>query len=267
MMRLLKIELLKLMPARYFWILMMIFLVIMIAIPVTTAFLSDWVVDTFLSNLGVEQIAVLFDFNDIWQNFTFVFQYFTVLLSSLVLINVAQEFSLTTARQQVIDGLSRREFFKGKLIVMASMALAVTIVATILCLIFGYIYSPVTDINSVLRHIQFIPAYFLHLMHDFLFAMFIALLIRRTGIGVVILIFYGWLESIPEAILRYGLEWEWFANLLPNAATKILIGNPFSKFILQQTDVTLQPTDIMISVGYIGFWLIINRWLILKKDF
>ena len=174
MMRLLKIELLKLLPAKYFWILMMIFLVIMIAIPVTTSLLSDWVVNSFLSNLGVEQIAVLFDFNDIWQNFTFVFQYFTVLLSSLVLINIAQEFSLTTARQQVIDGLSRKEFFKGKLIVMASMALAVAIVATILCLVFGYLYSPVTDLGSVLKHIQFIPAYFLHLMHDFLFAMFIS---------------------------------------------------------------------------------------------
>ncbi|MFT7296583.1 MAG: hypothetical protein ACI80P_001347, partial [Flavobacteriales bacterium] len=75
MMRLLRIELLKLAPAKYFWILMMMFLVIMMAIPVTTVFLSDWIVDSFLSELGVEQINVLFDFSDIWQNFTFVFQY------------------------------------------------------------------------------------------------------------------------------------------------------------------------------------------------
>ncbi|MFT4683181.1 MAG: ABC-2 type transport system permease protein [Flavobacteriales bacterium] len=266
-MRLLRIELLKLAPAKYFWILMMMFLVIMMAIPVTTVFLSDWIVDSFLSELGVEQINVLFDFSDIWQNFTFVFQYFTVLLSSLVVINVAQEFSLSTARQQVIDGLSRREFFQGKLLFIGTMALGVTLVAAVLCLVFGYMYSSVTEMDTVLSHIQFIPAYFLHLVHDFLFAMFIALLIRRTGIGVVVLIFYGWIESIPEAVFRYGLKWEWLANLLPNGATKILIGNPFPKFILQQTDVSVQPTDLFISLGYIGFWLFLNRWLIMKKDF
>ncbi len=266
-MRLLQIELLKLRPARYFWVLGGLFIAILIGIPIGTYALGNWLIENLFPKNGVFQnILPFYDFADIWQNFTFLFQYATILLSSLVVINVAQEFSLSTARQQVIDGLSRREFFRGKIYLMLAISGVITSLVFLIGLVFGLMYSPVTSPAVMFANVEFIGAYFLHLLHDFLLAMFVAQLVRRTGIAVVIFIFYGWIESFIGALVRFAWQKPLLADLLPNAATKVLIHNPFPKYALEKTVTTLQWGDLAISFGYIIFWLLINRWLLLRRD-
>jgi hypothetical protein len=267
MMRLLHIELLKLRPARYFWILMGLFVVILIGIPIGTYALGSWIVDNIMPGESpLEDILPFYDFADIWQNFTFLYQYATVLLSALVAINIAQEFSLSTARQQVIDGLSRSEFFKGKLYLLIAMAATVALLVAVIGFVFGFMYSPVTELSVVFANFEFVGAYFLHLLQDFLLAMFIAQLIRRTGIAVVVLIFYGWIESFVSALFRFAWDMPLVADLLPNTATKVLISNPFPKYALQKTITSVEPGDLAISLGYIAFWIVVNRWLFLRRD-
>lgn len=133
-------------------------------------------------------------------------------------------------------------------------------------LIFGLLNSPVTSVDVIFANIEFVGAYFLHLIHDFLLAMFVAQIVRRTGIAVVILIFYGWIESFIGALVRFGWQKPLLADLLPNAATKVLIHNPFPKYALEKTVTTVQWGDLAISVGYIIFWLLINRWLLMRRD-
>lgn len=266
-MRLLSIEFMKVRPAKYFWILLSLFAFILAAIPIGTHALGSWIIDNLLpADLPIQNVLPLFDFADIWQNFTFIYQFFTVLISSIVAIQIAQEFSLRTARQQIIDGLSRKEFFLGKIYFLLALAAAVSLVVLVICLVFGLVYSPVTDFESIVLNIEFIPAYFLHLFHDFLWAMFIAILIRRTGIAVVVLIFYGWVEGILHAIVQFALKMEWLARLLPNGATKVLIHNPFSKYALMETQTTIAISDLAISLGYITLLLVLNYWMIKKRD-
>lgn len=266
-MRLLQIELLKLRPARYFWVLGGLFIAILVGIPIGTYALGSWLIENLFPKNGVFQdILPFYDFADIWQNFTFLFQYATILLSSLVVINIAQEFSLSTARQQVIDGLSRKEFFRGKIYLLLTLAGAVSVFVFLIGLIFGLLYSPVKSPEIIFANIEFIGAYFLHLMHDFLLAMFVAQIVRRTGIAVVILIFYGWIESFIGALVRFAWKQPLIADLLPNSATKVLIHNPFAKYALEKTVTTVQWGDMAISLGYIIFWLFINRWLLLRRD-
>lgn len=266
-MRLLSIEFMKVKPTKYFWILLSLFAFILTAIPIATYSLGSWIVENLIpGDLPIQNVLPLYDFVDIWQNFTYIYQFFTVLVSSIVAIQIAQEFSLRTARQQIIDGLSRKEFFLGKVYFLTALAGAITLVVFVICLTFGLIYSPVKDAESIFLNIEFIPAYFLHLFHDFLWAMFIAILIRRTGIAVVVLIFYGWIEGIVQAILEFALRLEWIARILPNSATKVLIHNPFGKYALMETQTSIAATDLAISLFYIGLLLYVNYLLIKKRD-
>ena len=268
MIRLLQIEYLKLKPARYFWILLGLYVVILVGIPIGTYALGNWITENILpDDSPLKNILPFYDFADIWQNFTFLYQYFTVFLMSLVVINVAQEFSLQTARQNIIDGMSRQEFFNGKVLFILSLAALMSVVVFALCVIFGLLYSPVTDTQVMFLNVEFVGAYFLQLVHSFLFAMFIALLIRRTGIGVVAMIFYGGIESFAEAIIRYAIDLPWLANLLPSASTKVLIHSPFPKYILQKTIIDIQGSDLMISLGWITVLILVNRWIILRRNF
>lgn len=267
MRRLLSIELLKLRPAKYFWILLSLFLIILIGIPIATYSLGSWITENLMpSDSPISDILPFYDFADIWHNFTFLFMYFTFLLSSLVVINVAQEFSLQTARQHVIDGLSKHEFFKAKLLFILVLALVITLVVFVLGLVFGGAYSPVNDMGSVFMNVQYIGAYFLHLMHSFLLAMFVALLIKRTGIGVVVFLFYGWIEPLAEAFIRYYFEWPTIANMLPSAATKVLITNPFMKYGLARTYTSVQPEHLTIAAGWMLLLLFVNYKLVTKRD-
>ena len=133
-------------------------------------------------------------------------------------------------------------------------------------LVFGGAYSPVNDMDSVFMNVQYIGAYFLHLMHSFLLAMFVALLIKRTGIGVVVFLFYGWIEPLAEAFIRYYFEWPTIANMLPSAATKVLITNPFMKYGLARSYTSVQPEHLTIAAGWMLLLLFVNYKLVTKRD-
>ncbi|MDA0883272.1 MAG: hypothetical protein O2984_08160, partial [Bacteroidetes bacterium] len=143
MIRLIQLEWLKAKPARFFWVLLLLFMALMISVPISVQGLSDWIIKNFLpENLKLDNVNLFYDFQDIWQNFTFVFQYFTVFLGALIIIHVAREFSLKTARQNIIDGLSKSEFVWSKVLFIAFIALIVTLFVAVLALIFGTLFSP-----------------------------------------------------------------------------------------------------------------------------
>ena len=75
MIRLIQLEWLKAKPARFFWVLLLLFMALMISVPISVQGLSDWIIKNFLpENLKLDNVNLFYDFQDIWQNFTFVFQ-------------------------------------------------------------------------------------------------------------------------------------------------------------------------------------------------
>lgn len=270
MIRLLKIELLKLRPARYFWIFLGLYVLILIGIPIGAMALGNWITDELMpADSPIKSILPFYDFADIWQNFAYLYHlyFFAILPMSLVVINVAQEFSLQTARQNIIDGMSRGEFFLGKFLFIFTLAAVITVVVFLICLIFGLLYSPVQDVGVMFANVEFIGAYFIQLVHAFLFAMLIGLVVRRTGIGVVVMFFYGLIEMFVEALIRYAADLPKLADLLPSAATKVLIHAPFPKYALEKTITTIQGSDLIVSLGWIAVLIVVNRWIIIRRDF
>jgi len=267
MIRLIQLEWLKAKPARFFWVLLLLFMALMISVPISVQGLSDWIIKNFLpENLKLDNVNLFYDFQDIWQNFTFVFQYFTVFLGTLIIIHVAREFSLKTARQNIIDGLSKSEFVWSKVLFIGFIALLVTLFVALLALIFGTLFSPPVGTSLMFENVHFLGAYFIHLVQDMLFAMFVAMLIRKPGIAVVVYLFYAWLESFAYLVIKHGLGWDLLAKLLPNAATKGLIHTPMYKYVLQPVQTFIAWEDLAISLGYIGVFITLSLWMMKKRD-
>lgn len=267
MIRLLQFEYLKAKPSRYFWVLLLVFGLFLIALPISIYALGEWIVNNVMpGEFVLQNILPFYDFEDIWQNFTFLFQYLTLFLSCLIIINVAQEFNLKTIRQHVIDGMSRVQIFWGKIYLILALALTMTLFVGVLGLVFGTLYSPIHGADIILRNIEFLGAYFLHIVHELLFAMLFAVIIRRPGIATVVFIFYAGIASFTNMFVRYGLGYPLLADILPYGSTKVLIDTPFPKYILWETQDFIRGQDLAITLAYIGLLMLVNGWIITKKD-
>jgi ABC-2 type transport system permease protein len=107
MIRLLKIELLKLVPYRTFKILFAIYLLLMTLV---------LLVGKNLGGSGDEGLtsANVLGFPNIWNYYTLYACYFNIILAILVIFVTCNEFTYRTLRQNIIDGLTRQEAVIGK---------------------------------------------------------------------------------------------------------------------------------------------------------
>lgn len=270
MLKLVSIEFYKLKNTKYFWILFGLFLLFLIAIP--TAF--RWFLN-YLTSIG-EDIAGLgippnqmpfFDFVDLWQNLTWVYKTFSILLGFIMVISINNEYTYGTIKQNVIDGLSRKQFLWTKLSFIIVLSGVVSSIALLIGLILGSFWSPSQGLDFILLHIDFIPAYFFHLIAFQLFCLVLSLLIKRPGITIALLVFYIFvIEPILTTVLFYKYKLELLANLFPISAIGNIIPMPWTKYALKETQTNIHLDDALILGAYIMVLYLIANYLIVKKD-
>ncbi len=269
MYRLFDIEFFKLKNTKYFWVLSILFLIFLVALPISTKLLLD-----YFTSLGEEFISgysggsiPLFDFVDIWQNITYIYKIFSIFLGFIIVISVCNEFSYGTVKQNVIDGLSRTEFLNTKLAGIIGISLIVSLIVFLIGLVMGLLWSPVKEPAFIFKNIEFIPAYFLHLVAFQLFCLMIAMLIKRSGFVIAVLIFYIYLiEPIITALLQYNYDMEFLANLFPMRVIGNIIRNPFPKYILQETTTHVAVQDIVLLLVYAAVFYYLSWRIVNKKD-
>lgn len=268
MVRLLSIEYFKLKNTRYFWVLGGLFLLFMFSLPIGVKLFLDYVTSqgANIGGLSANDLP-LFDFVDIWQNLTWVFKKFSIFLGFIVVISVCNEYRNTTARQNIIDGMSRGEFLWSKILMIVVLSAVVALIAMIVGLVMGFAWSPVTEWSFVVKNIEFIFAYFVHLVTFLIFCLLVSMLIKKSGITIAILIFYIYMvEPIAVNIFLHGLEWEFASRLLPVAAAGNMIPLPFTKYILMETRDFIGLQDTVICAVYLlGFGYLAHR-MITKRD-
>ncbi|MBP8248491.1 MAG: ABC transporter permease, partial [Chitinophagales bacterium] len=134
MIRLLKIELLKLVPYRTFKILFAIYLLLMTLV---------LLVGKNLGGSGDEGLtsANVLGFPNIWNYYTLYACYFNIILAILVIFVTCNEFTYRTLRQNIIDGLTRQEAVIGKITLIVLLSIITTIILIISGLVAGNIYS------------------------------------------------------------------------------------------------------------------------------
>jgi len=265
MLRLLKIELAKIKGYRTFWILIGIYFTFLLATTLSGMEALKW-----LAAKGAEigQFDVLkvplYHFPDIWQNLTFVAQYFRFLIGIFIIISITNEFSYKTVRQNVIDGLSRADFIASKVLFIIGFSLLTTIIVLFIGLGMGSIYSPEAEMRFMFTHIGFVPAYFLATLNYLLLVMTIALIVKRAGLSIVILLIYPAFEWILKIPLPDSMEY--FTEYLPYSALSNLIDIPFPKYVFIEIRDTVDIKDVLINLAYIPILIFIGYKSIANKN-
>ena len=119
--------------------------------------------------LDIAQLG-FFNFPDIWQNIAYVVAIGKIFLGVIVIMNVTNEFSNGTLKQNLIDGLSKKEFLQSKLLTNFIFAAVSTLFVFAISLILGFVFSNSQD--AVFRGVEFIGAYFIKLAFFFSFCLF-----------------------------------------------------------------------------------------------
>ena len=270
MLRLVQLEFLKLKNTKYFWVLLSFFLLFLFAVPIGSKYFLDYLgkLGEDITDLGIKANELpIFDFVDIWQNLTWVYSNFSILLGFTVIISVCNEYSYGTIKQNVIDGLSRKEFLWSKVGFILTVSAITSVAVFIIGLIMGFMWSPVQGAPFIFKNIAFIPAYFLHLVAFQLLCLIVALLIKRSGLVLAFMIFYIYvIEPIVGGILTWRYDLEWLSSFLPVNLTGNVIPIPFPKYILRETQSFVAFSDVAIILVFISLLIWLSVRLITKRD-
>ncbi|MFW5761083.1 MAG: ABC transporter permease, partial [Cyclobacteriaceae bacterium] len=238
MLRLLYIEWLKYRHFKLFWIIYLLYLLILVSFASSGMFILEYFEkqDVNFGKLSPVMIPI-YDFPDIWQNLTYFAGFFQFIMAFIVIIFITNEYRYRTLRQNVIDGLSRKQLLLAKLSFIILLCLINTAVLAINGLILGLRYSSVTDFEFIVDNSEFLLAYGLALYVYALFAFFVGMLFKRSGISIILFAMYSLFAEPFAAIIlqnhpRIPKFYNQLANFFPMEAINNLIHNPLPRYIL-----------------------------------
>ena len=181
--------------------------------------------------------AGIFNFPYIWHFNTYVAAILKFFLLLVIVSMMANEYSYKTLKQNLIDGLSKKEFILSKFYAVITFALVSTIFVFAVSLILGFIYSDYNEFTIIISDLEYILAFFIKLVGFFSFGLFLGILVKRSAFAVGAMLV--WL--IGESILKGYLFWAFknadntsekvdaIMQFLPLEAMTNLIKEPFSR--------------------------------------
>lgn len=228
MIRLLQIEFIKLWNNRASKVLIISYFALMTSIALVAAIKFDiGPIKFHLADQGI------FNFPYIWHFNTFITAFFKLFLAIVIVSMMSNEYSNKTIKQNLIDGLSKKEFILSKFLTVISFSLVSTIFVFIVSLILGLFYSDFNEISIILTDLEFLFAFFVKLTGFFSFCLFLGVLVKRSAFALGFLILWQVLEGIFRGIIRWklfdGETTDFIMNFFPLQSMFNLIKEPFSR--------------------------------------
>lgn len=226
MKRLLSIELQKIWMNKASRILTLTYFVLLSFIALIAAIKFDIGPFKFhLAEMGI------FNFPFIWHFNTYVAAWLKFFLAIVIVSMMANEYSYGTLKQNLIDGLSKKEFILSKFLTVVLFAFGSTVFVFIMSLLLGLSFSSYTEFGIIFSDLDYLLAFFVKLTGFFSFCLFLGILVKRSAFALGFLLVW----SIIEAIIRGTLAFKIFPNsdteekitqFLPLQSMSNLIVNP-----------------------------------------
>jgi ABC-type transport system involved in multi-copper enzyme maturation permease subunit len=167
----------------------------------------------------------IFNFPYIWHFNTYIADFFKFFLAIVIVSMMANEYSYGTLKQNLIDGLSKKEFIISKFSMVLLFAFTSTVFVFVMSLILGYSFSSYNELSIVFSQMEYLFADFIKLVGFF---------IKRSAFALGFVIIWYVVEAIIVGLVKY----EYFKNnklaetivdFLPLQALSNLIVEPISK--------------------------------------
>ena len=233
MIRLLQIELQKLILNRTSKILIFISFILPLCVIVLSAIKINFF-GFFTLELG--ELGI-FNFPIVWHINTYFSALFKFFFAIVVVSMIGNEYSNKTLKQNLIDGMSKKEFILSKFYTIVFFSLISSLIIFIISLILGFVYSSYNEWSIIMRGIEFIPAFFFKLVGFFAFCLFLSVLAKRSAFALAFL----FIDFILEWILFGIIGWksnvdmaEKVQSFLPLTSISNLIKQPFQRIAMSK---------------------------------
>ena len=221
-------------------------------------------------NIGSFQLRIadegIFNFPYIWHFNTYIASMLKFFLAIVIVSMMANEYSYGTLKQNLIDGMSKKEFVLSKFLTVFVFAASSAVFVFIMSLILGLCFSSYTEIGIIFSELEYILAYFVKLMGFFSFCLFLGILVKRSAFALGFLLVWGIVEGIARGILNFKLFPEgntasYITMFFPLESMSNLIVEPFSRLSFVKTISTqIGVTDVKdYGIHWYGI-LIVLAW-------
>ena len=276
MKRLLQIEFIKLWNNRSSRVLIISYFILLTSIALIAAIKFDiGPVKFHLAEQGI------FNFPYIWHFNTFITAFFKLFLAIVIVSMMANEYSNKTIKQNLIDGLSKKEFVMSKFLTVVSFAFISTLFVFVVSMILGLIYSDYDEFSIIFSDMEFLLAFFVKLVGFFSFCLFLGILVKRSAFALGFL----FLWQVFEGFVRGMIRWKLFDGDTTDAVMAFfplnsmfnLIKEPFSRLSAVQTvadqigeeiplNYHVYGYEMLIVLGWTAIFIYLSYALLKKRD-
>ncbi len=223
----------------------------------------------------------VFDFPYIWHFNTFIAAWLKIFLAVVIVSMMANEYSYGTLKQNLIDGMSKKEFVMSKFLTVVLFAAISTLFVFLVSLILGLIFSSYNEVGIIFSRMEYLFAYFIKLLGFFSFCLFLGVLIKRSAFALGFLFFWFAFEYISYAILYNNLNCgaliDEIYSYFPIHAMYALIDEPFTKLSAVKTignqigvantkDYAVHVSTILIVLFWTSVFIISSYKIIKRRD-
>src|SRR5690606_22181881 len=193
---------------------------------------------------------------------------------------MANEYTYKTLKQNLIDGLSKKEFILSKFYTVIALSLISTLFLFFVSLILGLIFSNYNEIGIIFSDLEFLLAYFVKLVGFFSFCLFLGVLVKRSAFALGFLFVWQFIEVIVLIVLRWKTDVQiatGIMNFFPLNAMSNLLKQPFTRLSAVQSvanqvgedfnfDYAVHWYEIIIVVGWTALFIFLSYLLLKKRD-
>ncbi len=198
MRRLLTIEFHKLKYSKASKILSIIYFGLLTSIALIAAIKFDIGFFKFhLADMGI------FNFPYIWHFNTYIASIFKFFLLLVIVSMIANEYSYKTLKQNLIDGLSKKEFILSKFYTVLVFSGFSTLFVFIISLILGLIYSDYNEVSIITSDLQYLVGFFIKLVGFFSCGLFFGILVKKSAFAVGAMVVGLIFESMFKGFLFF----------------------------------------------------------------
>ncbi|HZW63234.1 MAG TPA: ABC transporter permease subunit [Flavobacteriaceae bacterium] len=273
MLRLLNLELQKLLQNKTSKVL----IIISFILPFFVILLSSFKINFFgLFTIELGEHGI-FNFPIIWHVTTFFAAFFKIFFAVVVVSMIGNEYSNKTLKQNLIDGLSKKEFILSKFYTIVFFSLVSTVLIFFISLCIGLYYSSIDEFVQIIKGTEFIVAYFVKLVGFFSFCLLLGMLLKRSAFALAFL----FVAYILEWMVFWGVadatdtETAWKVKaFLPLEAMWKLIDQPIQRIVMSVSpdkealkyDYAVHWYEILIVLVWTAVFVFLSYRLLKKRD-
>ena len=207
MFRLLNIEFHKLKHNRASKVLSIIYFALLTSIALIAAIKFDiGPIEFHLADQGI------FNFPYIWHFNTFMASIFKFFLLLVIVSMMANEYSNKTLKQNLIDGLSKKEFILSKFYTVIVFAAVSTLFVFVVSMVLGLVYSDYNEMSIIFSDLEYLLAFFVKLVGFFSLGLFMGILVKRSAFAVGAILVWFFVESLFKGFLFWKFNKDAFGS-------------------------------------------------------